>query len=155
MTPESMVVLRQFRVLFNAVKSHFQYMEKQAGIGGAQLWALSVVAERDGLGVSELAQAMDVHQSTASNLVRALVGKGLLVSQRDEPDRRAVRLSVTRDGAALLRTVPGPWAGVLPEALQQLDAATLARLHADLGALIQTLGEDAASPSAQTPLAEM
>jgi hypothetical protein len=32
-------VLRRFRMVFNAVKTHFQQVEKQAGIGGAQVWA--------------------------------------------------------------------------------------------------------------------
>ena len=88
--PEAAVVLRQFRVVFNAVKTHFQHVERQAGVGGAQLWALSVVAGHPGIGVGELALKMDIHQSTTSNLVRALVGRGLLSSRRDEVDRRAV-----------------------------------------------------------------
>src|SRR3990167_10270887 len=62
--PEAAVVLRQFRVVFNAVKTHFQHVERQAGVGGAQLWALSVVAGHPGIGVGELALKMDIHQST-------------------------------------------------------------------------------------------
>lgn len=34
-------VLRQFRIVFNAVRSHFRQVEREAGIGGAQLWALT------------------------------------------------------------------------------------------------------------------
>src|SRR5690349_14479194 len=65
-------VLRRFRVIFNAVKNHFRSVESQAGVSGAQLWALSVIHSHPGAGVNQLAGAMDVHQSTASNLVRAL-----------------------------------------------------------------------------------
>ena len=36
-------VLRQFRMLFNAVRRHFHRLEKQAGIGGANVWALSLI----------------------------------------------------------------------------------------------------------------
>ena len=65
-------MLRQFRVVFNAVRTHFQQVEKKVGIGGAQVWALSVIRRTPGAGVNSLAQAMNIHQSTASNLVRQL-----------------------------------------------------------------------------------
>ena len=53
-------VLRKFRLVFNAVKTHFKQVEKRAGVGGAQLWALSVVQGQSGLGVNDLARAMDL-----------------------------------------------------------------------------------------------
>ncbi|HYR24709.1 MAG TPA: MarR family winged helix-turn-helix transcriptional regulator, partial [Aquabacterium sp.] len=79
---EAAAVLRQFRVVFNAVKTHFQRVESHSGLGGAQLWALSVVARQPGTEVGTLACAMDIHQSTASNLVRALSKKGLIGTSR-------------------------------------------------------------------------
>ena len=63
-------VLRRFRVVFNAVRTHFQQVEKQVGLGGAQVWALSVVKDHPGIGMGGVAKSMDIHQSTASNLVR-------------------------------------------------------------------------------------
>ncbi|WP_083876668.1 MarR family winged helix-turn-helix transcriptional regulator [Ideonella sp. B508-1] len=83
-------VLRRFRQVFNAVKTHFQQVERQVGVGGAQVWALSVIQARPGIGVNELAKALDIRQSTASNLVRALVDRGLVATSRAERDRRAV-----------------------------------------------------------------
>lgn len=38
----------------------------------AQAWALSVIRDQPGIGMGELAKSLDVHQSTASNLVRNL-----------------------------------------------------------------------------------
>lgn len=146
-------VLRRFRAVFNAVKTHFQQVEKQAGIGGAQLWALSVVAAQPDVGVGGLALAMDVHQTTASNLVRALTAAGLVQTRRDEQDRRAVRLGITPQGLAVLNQAPGPFAGVLPEALAALDDATLQRLDHDLGLLIACLQPDAEAEG--IPLAQM
>ncbi len=135
-------VLRRFRLVFNTVKTHFRAVENKAGISGAQLWALSVVQAHPGLGVSELARAMDIHQSTASNLLRVLVDKGLLVSGRGSEDRRAVQLKVTARGVRVLSKAPGPFTGVLPEALARLDKRTLNRLDRDLASLIRELGAD-------------
>jgi DNA-binding MarR family transcriptional regulator len=133
-------VLRRFRLVFNTVKSHFRTVERKAGVAGAQVWALSVVAGEPGIGVSALARAMDVHQSTASNLIKPLLERGLLLADRSGSDRRAVHLRVTPQGARVLRKAPGPFTGVLPDALGHLDAATLARLDRDLGKLIEVLG---------------
>jgi DNA-binding MarR family transcriptional regulator len=135
-------VLRRFRIVFNAVKSHFREVEKKAGVGGAQLWALAVVRDQPGIGVSELARAMDIHQSTASNLIRSLVETEMLATEKNGPDRRAVQLRVLPAGARVLKRAPGPFAGVLPQALASLDQQTLKRMDRDLGKLIEALGAD-------------
>lgn len=146
-------MLRQFRQVFNAVKSHFQQVEKSAGLGGAQLWALSIIASDQGIGVGGLAAAMDVHQTTASNLVKALLAAGLIESTRNGSDRRTVQLHVLPAGRRVLRRAPGPFSGVLPEALARLDDRTLERLHRDLAILLDTLETD--SRAARTPLAQL
>lgn len=135
-------VLRRFRLVFNAVKTHFQQVEKKAGVGGAQLWALSIVRDRPDIGVNDLAKAMDIHQSTASNLVKTLVARELVVGAKNGSDRRAVQLRILPAGSAVLRRAPGPLTGVLPQALASLDARTLKRMDADLAKLIMALNAD-------------
>ena len=135
-------VLRQFRQVFNAVKTHFQQVEKKVGLGGAQVWALSVVQESPGIGVGALAAAMNIHQSTASNLVKALVERELVTVSRHPVDRRVVLLKLLPAGARILRRTPGPFAGVLPNALAALEQKTLKRLEADLAKLIEVLEVD-------------
>ena len=141
-------VLRQFRQIFSAVRAHFRAVEKRVGLGGAQVWALSIVADRPGIGVGGLARAMDIHQSTASNLVRVLVRSGLLLAERSGSDRRAVELRLLPAGSRVLRNAPAPHAGVLPQALGQLDTLTLERLEGDLAELIAVLGVDARDANA-------
>ena len=81
-------VLRQFRIVFNAVKTHFRQVERDTGVGGAQLWALSVIERQPGIGATSLARELDIHQSTASNLVRSLVERGFVAASRESTDRR-------------------------------------------------------------------
>jgi DNA-binding MarR family transcriptional regulator len=135
-------VLRRFRVIFNAVKRHFRVVEQKAGISGAHVWALSEVAARPGVAISDLARAMHVHQSTASNLVRMLMAAGLVSSERAGEDRRVVQLAVTPRGRKVLAKTPPPLTGLLPDALGRLDDSTLARMERDLGSLIAQLGAD-------------
>ncbi|HVZ43923.1 MAG TPA: MarR family winged helix-turn-helix transcriptional regulator [Ramlibacter sp.] len=145
-------VLRRFRLVFNAVKTHFRQVEKKAGLGGAQVWALAVVRDRPGIGVSELARAMDIHQSTASNLIRALVEQELVAASKTGTDRRAVQLRVLPAGGRVLKRAPAPFTGVLPEALRSLDRPTLKRLDRDLARLIELLGGD--ERAAHLPLSD-
>lgn len=146
-------VLRQFRVVFNAVKTHFRAVERSAGIGGAQLWALSEIRAAPGIGVNELACALDIHQSTASNLIKGLLERKLIEAQRSDSDRRAVVLHILEAGAEVLRAAPEPFAGVLPAALENLDGATLVRLEEDLSRLIAALKAD--EGGANIPLANL
>jgi DNA-binding MarR family transcriptional regulator len=152
-TPSETRVLRQFRVVFNAVKSHFRQVEREAGVGGAQLWALSVIERRPGIGVTELSRELDIHQSTASNLIKSLAERGLVTAAREGMDRRSVALRIAADGQAVLRSAPLPFAGVLPDALSSLDPDTLGRLEHDLAKLIALLEADEAG--AKVPLSQL
>jgi len=148
-----MRVLRQFRIVFNAVKTHFRQVEREAGLGGAQLWALSVIERHPGIGATGLARELDIHQSTASNLVRALVERGYVSGSRAGTDRRNVALQVLPAGTDILRRAPLPFAGVLPDALASLDLETLLQLERNLDRLIAQLGVDDAAGS--LPLAQL
>lgn len=146
-------VLRRFRVVFNAVRTHFRQTEKEVGLGGAQIWALAVIKANPGIGMGGVASQMEIHQSTASNLVKTLLRKELISLDKAPDDRRNVRLKILPAGSRLLKKAPGPFEGVLPEALGQMSAQTLLRLDQDLGELIALLNAD--ESAAQTPLAQL
>lgn len=146
-------VLGQFRQIFNAVKTHFQQVEKQVGLGGAQVWALSVIRDAPDIGMGSLARTMNIHQSTASNLVKSLVDRGMVSATKHGTDRRAVMLRLLPAGTRILKRTPGPFAGVLPGALAGLDRKTLRRMETDLKKLIGELRADA--ESGKIPLAEL
>lgn len=148
----SVFVLRKLRLVFNTVKGHFREVEKKAGVAGAQVWALSVIREHPGAGVTDLAKAMDIHQSTASNLLKPLLENGMIVATRAQTDRRSVQLKITPRGLAVLKKAPGPVTGVLPDALSKLDIETLTRLDRDLAGLIAVLHAD--RRAAKTPLGQ-
>lgn len=145
-------VLRQFRIVFNAVKTHFRQVERDTGVGGAQLWALSVIERQPGIGATSLARELDIHQSTASNLVRSLVERGFVAASRESADRRNVALRVLPAGAEILARAPMPFAGVLPDALASLDETTLLRMERDLETLIEQLDTD---DTGKIPLAQL
>ena len=129
-------VLQRFRVLIRTAQRHSQWIERQSGVTGAQLWALQELAEAPGLRVGELANRMALHQSTASNMVDRLETAALIRKERTSAVQRVVRLYLTDAGTALLGRAPSPARGVLPEALRLLDPEALGRLQGELDGLL-------------------
>ena len=85
-------VLQRFRILIRTAQRHSQWIERQSGVTGAQLWALQELREAPGLRVGELANRMALHQSTTSNMVDRLETSGLIRKERTSADQRVVRL---------------------------------------------------------------
>jgi len=135
-TSDALSLLIRFRVLIRTAQRHSQWIERQSGVTGAQLWALQELADDPGLRVGELAKRMALHQSTASNMVDKLDTLGLLRRERGSADQRVVRLYPTPEGLSLLARAPSPARGVLLEALRAMDAASIGQLREGLDALL-------------------
>lgn len=154
--PTMLAVLHQFRVLVRSIRSHYDQLEKLSGMSGAQLLALSRVAEQPGIKVGELARALSIHQSTASNMLERLVGSGLVIKRRLGDDQRVVTVFITSRGKSALKSAPQPLIGALQQALSELPPSALQGLHAHLQAVIQGMCEmDAADEARSTPLSDM
>jgi MarR family transcriptional regulator, organic hydroperoxide resistance regulator len=134
-------VLKRFRIIFGSVRQHFREVERISGVSGSQLWLLHEVSKTNGLGVSELADRLAIHQSTCSQLVEKLVRGGFLRKLRARGDQRRVELMLTAKGRRAVARAPGPAEGLLPEAIGELSAAELRRLAAGLDRIIQGLDQ--------------
>ncbi|HSU76053.1 MAG TPA: MarR family winged helix-turn-helix transcriptional regulator [Burkholderiales bacterium] len=148
-------VLEQFRVIVKSIRRHYQDVERRAGVTGAQLWALAQIAGQPGSPVGELARALAVHQSTASNLVRELLRRRLVTRERRGRDLRHVQLYPSKKGLGLLKAAPRPLIGVLQQALSELPAARLVALHAELAHVIALMKGKQVAAARALPLSEM
>jgi DNA-binding MarR family transcriptional regulator len=115
-------VLRQFRAVSRSVNRHFHAVERRCGISGSQLSTLAVVHAQPGIKVTELAQRLALHQSTASNLIDLLARRGLIERRRNDADLRVVRLHSTEAGRSVVDKAPQPLEGLLFHALRHLTA---------------------------------
>lgn len=152
---QSLEVLGLFRVIFKSASKHFVEIEKSVGVSGAQLWALSEIANANDITVTGLANTMSLHQSTTSNLVEKLESRGFVNRIRSTEDRRVVVLQVTESGKSSLAQAPGPFRGILPDALMRMDHNELLNLKNSLNALIDLLArksEKAAKEPLGTPI---
>jgi DNA-binding MarR family transcriptional regulator len=135
----SLQVLKKFRIIYGSVRQHFRDVEQTCGVTGSQMWIMQEVANTPGIGVSELADKLSIHQSTCSQLVEKLVVRKLIDKVRSKEDQRRVGLRLTEEASKLMKTAPGPTEGILPEALSTLPTATIQALDASLEKVIELL----------------
>jgi DNA-binding MarR family transcriptional regulator len=143
--PASKRVLLQFRVIANAVRSPARPTLEASPVADRKLRALSAIAQSPGMGVKDLALALGVRQPTASQVVKVLSRLRLIEVERDGRDRRAVRIRASDEGLSILRCLPAhfDFGDRLPQALAQLDRASLLRLESGLNSLVQVLNRSA------------
>ena len=86
--------------------------------------------------------------------VRKLIAKGLVSKVRKPDDQRRVGLHLQDEAARVLALAPGPFEGVLPQALQGLPSEVLAQLHQNLAQVVANL-TDRDEQSAERPLSDL
>ena len=147
-------VLRTFRLIFGSVRQHFRAVQESCGISGSQLWILHEVNKTPGIGVSDLAARLSIHQSTSSLLVEKLVQAGLLRKSRSKSDQRRVGLQLSPRGQRCVKRAPGPPEGVLPEAIASLPRAKARALLVSLQAVAAELDVHV-DEAADVPLSDL
>jgi len=150
---EATAVLQHIRELFRVSQRHFKRIEARCGVSGVQVWAIAELQARPGMTISELAKALSIHLSTASNLLDRLEDNGLARRERCTHDQRVVRAYVTSAGDRMLRKAPKPVQGVIPDAIERMPRAALTRLNHDLERLLE-LAYVRDRRAAMKPLAE-
>lgn len=150
----SLDVLQQFRVIYGSMRQHFRDVESRCGLPGSQMWVLQEVQQEQGVGITELATRLGIHQSTCSLLVEKLVESGYVSKVRRKSDRRRIGLQLCPPALEALSRLPGPAEGILPAALSELPEVALKTLHINLHELIENLSHKNDS-FASRPLADI
>ena len=147
-------VLKKFRIIYGSMRQHFREVERTCGVSGSKLWLIQEISNSSGIGVSDLAERLSIHQSTCSQLVEKLVARKLIIKERSKQDQRRVGLRLTEEGLSLIARAPAPTQGLLPEILNTLPAETIQSLDASLAQVIEQLRlRD--SKLAEQPLSDM
>lgn len=136
--------------LARMVQSGMQSIDPGQGLSGSQLWALWQISAQPGLCVAELAKALHIHQSTASNLLDKLESRALVRRERRDADNRIVRLYLTNAAINVVTEIPGPMQGLLRHQLREVPEPKLKGLREGLTAVLDGLGEQALSRAAQS-----
>lgn len=104
-----LALLRRVAVFRYELRRFLRFSERAArasGVTPQQHQLLLGVAGFTGRGwatISELAEFLQMRHNAVVGLVERALHRGLVRKERDNPDRRVVRVSLTRPGAAVLR----------------------------------------------------
>lgn len=85
-----------------AIRSRMDELVRTSGITALQYTALTVLRRRDGLSSAQLARNSFVTAQSMADMVTFLERRGLISRQRDPANRRALLISLTEEGHALL-----------------------------------------------------
>jgi DNA-binding MarR family transcriptional regulator len=131
------IVMDSLRRIVQALRQSATHSEQTTGFTAAQMLVLKRISEREGLSVNELAALTFTHQSTVSEIVSRLEGRGLIRRSRAAADGRRVELHLTDAGGDALAASPLSAHEKLMQAVSALPPETLKKLAEGLDALTQ------------------
>ncbi len=107
-----------------------------------QFTALQILINRGNMTIGELSQKMDLACSTITDLIDRMEKSKLVVRQRDENDRRVVRIKVLDKGYDILEQVMKKRIGFLDEKLSVLSNEEKASLDKGLESLYGAMKDE-------------
>lgn len=130
-----------FRRILREIRVMARKGELSAGLSAAQTFVLSVLIERPGAGVNDIAEATLTDRSSVASVVDRLVEQGYIVREQSVNDRRRASLSITGAGRrAMKRTASPPPTVALITAMKALDRSTQRSLATGLTELARAMG---------------
>ena len=102
---------------------------KEFGLSHAQAGLLYLLSNHKRSNVKQTADFLGVSKSAVTQLARPLESKALISRNNDEADRRVVWLSLTPDGARVLKVIAKHKFDGLRSALEKLTPEELETLH--------------------------
>lgn len=133
--------LRLVWVVDHGLQRTSRRMERQLGITGPQRFVLRLVGRFPGVTAGQLADALGVHPSTMTGVLKRLQRKRLLVRRTDPRDRRRSFLALTDAGQALNVDPGGTVEGAVAQVLERLPRGKVTNTREVLTALADALGE--------------
>jgi DNA-binding MarR family transcriptional regulator len=115
-------------------------------VSAVQLRAVTVLSQRPGSNLGELAQALGVSVSVTSRLVDRLVSAGLAEKRPSATSGREISLWVSREGQAVLERYDELRLDRIRARLRELPAEDAAAVVTGLQALVDGPGRDRARP---------
>jgi DNA-binding MarR family transcriptional regulator len=132
-------IMQSLRRIFKAIHDYSFEVSDKFGITGPQLWALNTISKNEGLSLGELSEKMYLRPSTITGLVDRLEKRGYVVRDRDQRDRRVVKILLTPNGKALVKRAPNPIQGKMIYGLRSLNRGELRSIYDSIQKLVKIM----------------
>lgn len=114
-------------------------VDREAGVGPAQLSALSVLYFTPELPLTALAEAEQVAQPTMTRIVASLEAASAVTRARSQTDRRVQMVAISPEGRRIFEAARARRLEVIEAMLGRLDDATIAALRPLLTPLVDAV----------------
>lgn len=91
-------ILHSFHAIRNITKTRALHLDHQSHITHSQWFVLTMIQHFKKRSIKDIAQALEMSSSAATQLVNGLVQVGLVIRQEDPKDRRLVQLELSPKG---------------------------------------------------------
>ncbi len=134
--PPSVALANRLRPVLQQLARHLRRKAGSGSVTAGQLEILGLVEQRPGVGINELAGLVGIAAPSMSNAVDKLEAAGLAVRSRAAADdRRRVGVTVSEQGARVLRVARTSRNAWLAERLRRLTPEQRGAVEAALDAL--------------------
>ncbi len=136
---DAAAIVQGLRRVVQALQVYSRDVYRAYRLTAPQLWALKTLQRRGPLSAGRLAEELAVHQSSVSVLIQRLERRGLVRRARARPDRRFVRVELTRRGAELAAKAPEPAQGRLLHGLGAMPQAEVREIRRSVERVVQVM----------------
>lgn len=99
-------LLISLRKIIQAIDIHSRTLNKHFGLTGPQLIVMQEIAACGHISITPLSKRTSLSQATVTDITKRLESKGYIARKKRDDDRRAVSLSLTREGEAVIQSLP-------------------------------------------------
>jgi DNA-binding MarR family transcriptional regulator len=150
--PAAVDLANRLRPVLLHLARHLRRYSPSPAVTAGQLEILGLIARRPGIGINDLAGLVGTAPPSMSNAVDKLEAGGLAARNREGPgDRRRVGLTVTAEGARVVRAARNSRTAWLAERLARLAPEQRAALDVAIDALEAIAGEGSRPGGAGRP----
>jgi DNA-binding MarR family transcriptional regulator len=136
---DAAAIVQGLRRIVKALQLYSQEVYRSYHLTAPQLWVLKTLHRQGPMPDGRLAQALVLHQSSVSVLLRRLVRRGLVRRKRAPGDRRIVTAELTPRGAALAAEAPEPAQGRLLHSLGAMPHTEVRKIRKAVDRLVEAM----------------
>ena len=132
-------IMQSLRRIIRTIQDYYQEVFNKYGITGPQLWALKTIYQEGSLTQGELSQMMYLHPSTITGVIDRLGKKGYVLRDRNQQDRRVVKVMLTPMGKKLVKKAPNPVQGKMIYGLRKLNKKEIQLIYHSMQKLVEIM----------------
>jgi DNA-binding MarR family transcriptional regulator len=131
--------MQSLRRIVKAIQDYSHEVSSRFGVTGPQLWALKTISREGSMPLGELSKKMYLDPSTISGVIDRLENKGYVIRDRNQEDRRVVKVRLTPAGESLVENAPNPTQGKMIHGLRKLSEGELSTIYHSVEKLVEIM----------------